>query len=245
VRIPRLQERRHRSTPPAPRPVNPFEERRQLAASRLRGHGLEIGALHRPLPVPDGTVVRYVDRLDVAGLREQYPELVGEPLVEVDILDDGERLDSVADGSQAFVIANHFLEHCEDPIGALGTLLRVTRPGGHVYLAVPDKRHTFDVRRPVTTIDHLRRDHTEGPAWSRAGHYEEYARLVDGIADEAAAREHARRLQERAYSIHFHVWTTADLLRFVLWAGDTFALPFELDLAVRNAEETILLLERT
>jgi SAM-dependent methyltransferase len=102
-------------------------------------------------------------------LREHYPELNGLPLEEVDILDDGERLGTISDGSLDFVIANHFLEHCKDPLLTLSYFARVLRPGGIVYLAVPDKRHTFDVDRPVTSLDNLFRDHTEGlrpSSWS-------------------------------------------------------------------------------
>ena len=42
-----------------------------------------------------------------------------EPFVPVGCIDDGERLGKIADASQDFVIANHFLEHCQDPILAL------------------------------------------------------------------------------------------------------------------------------
>jgi hypothetical protein len=48
------------------------------------------------------------------------------------------------------------------PTVALGNMIRVLRPGGVLYLAVPDKRYTFDADRPVTPTDHLLRDHREG-----------------------------------------------------------------------------------
>jgi hypothetical protein len=69
--------------------------------------------------------VRYVDHLSTADLRDEYPELAGQPLVEVDVLDDGETLATFADESVDFVIASHFLEPCEDPIGAMTAQLRV------------------------------------------------------------------------------------------------------------------------
>ena len=122
-----------------------------LSHKYIQGSGIEIGGLHRPLDVPKGTHVRYVDRLTVRGQRVHYPELRGLPLVDVDIVDDGERLARVADASQDFVIANHFLEHCQNPIGALENMLRVLQANGILYMAIPDKRHTFDRNRPVTT----------------------------------------------------------------------------------------------
>ena len=100
--------------------------------------------------------------MTVAELRPQYHELATAPLVEVEIIDDGERLDKIADASQDFVIANHFLEHCQNPIMALRNMLRVLRVGGILFRAVPDKRYTVDVERPVTTLDHVWRDYAQG-----------------------------------------------------------------------------------
>src|SRR5262245_50309382 len=92
-------------------------DRETIANLYLSGEGIEIGALHNPLPLPPSARVRYVDRMDLAELRKQYPELGSKKLVPVDIVDEGERLGRVPDASQQFVIANHFLEHCQDPIG--------------------------------------------------------------------------------------------------------------------------------
>src|SRR6059036_2532729 len=97
-------------------PARPEEllRRKTIASTYLRGDGLEIGALHNPLKVPPAARVKYVDRMCVADLRREYPELSGKHLVDVDILDDGETLASIGDGTQDFVIANHFIEHCEN-----------------------------------------------------------------------------------------------------------------------------------
>jgi SAM-dependent methyltransferase len=223
-------------------PARPALTREAIAALFLDGEGIEIGALHKPLAVPPRARVRYVDRMDVAALRRQYVELAELPLVEVDILDDGERLATIADGSQAFVIANHFLEHCQDPIGALGHLLRVTRPGGAVYLAVPDKRHCFDRDRPLTTLEHLRRDHEEGPAWSKRQHFEEWCRLVNRRPTEDEVQREADHLIAMDYSIHYHVWTASTLLAFLAaLAGD---LSFEVALFSAQSEENIVVLRR-
>ena len=85
--------------------------RRQIAWRYLSGNGIEVGALHSPLEVPSNATVRYVDRMPVDEVRKQYPELAEYHLVEVDIIDDGEILSSIADSSVDFVIANHMIEH--------------------------------------------------------------------------------------------------------------------------------------
>jgi predicted SAM-dependent methyltransferase len=217
--------------------------REELAARYLRGTGIEIGALHNPLSTPHGAHVRYVDRMTISDLRKHYPELNGLPLVEVDVIDDGERLESIPDESLDFVIANHFLEHCEDPLRALTSFSRVLRIGGRVYLAVPDKRKTFDADRPVTSLDHVLRDHAEGPEVSRRSHFEEWARLVDRV-DPAAVESHAEELMAKNYSIHYHVWTQAELLELLASLRPKLGLPFDVETLVRNEHEHIAILEK-
>jgi SAM-dependent methyltransferase len=108
-----------------------------LASRWISGSGIEIGALQVPLEVPSAVSVMYVDRKTVPELRAHYPELAEQELVEPDIVDDGQQLASIADASQDFVIANHFIEHCEDPIAAIANALRVLRRRKPLYLAVP------------------------------------------------------------------------------------------------------------
>jgi SAM-dependent methyltransferase len=216
--------------------------RAAIARRFLRGDGLEIGALHQPLRVPPSARVKYVDRMTSSDLRSHYKELADHALVEPDIVDDGERLATLGDNTQDFVIANHFLEHCQNPILALQNLFRVLRPGGVLYLAVPDKRFTFDVDRPCTSLDHLLRDFTDGPEWSRLQHFEEWSRLVNKRVDEAAIQEEAHHLSETGYSIHFHVWGAAEILEFM-----TVLQRFvrhELELVLRNGPETVLILRK-
>jgi predicted SAM-dependent methyltransferase len=188
----------------------------------------------RPLAVPRAARVRFVDREDVGGLRRHYPELAGLPLVEVDVVDDGETLSTIADASVDFVIANHFIEHTQSPLATLRSHLRVLRPGGVLYLAVPDKRHTFDVDRPVTPLAHVVRDHDEGPAWSRVQHFHEWARHVDKAADVDA---HAAKLMADDYSIHFHVWTPDAFAELLHHARDELRLPFQIAELQSNKQE--------
>lgn len=189
--------------------------RRELAGKFLHGDGIEIGALHEPLEVPSGARVRYLDRLAPDALRQHYPELAGQPLVPVDIVDDGETLASIPDASLDFVIANHMLEHCENPVGAIRSHFRALRKGGVLYYAVPDKRYCFDAVRPLTTMAHFHQDDSEGPSGSRAAHFEEWARLVMNIGDPVGASVEAARLRDMNYSIHFHVWDFDSFMDFV------------------------------
>jgi predicted SAM-dependent methyltransferase len=215
--------------------------RHVIAAAFLQGDGIEIGALHRPLIVPRRARVKYVDRMRVAQLREHYPELVKEPLAETDIVDDGETLVTIGDATQDFVIANHFIEHCENPLSTFQNLFRVLKPAGILFMAVPDKRFTFDVDRPSTTLDHVLRDFSEGPEWSRRQHYEEWSRLVNKRTGPEIEEEVKKHL-ETSHSIHFHVWSAPELYELVMALQRI--VRFELEVFLRNGIESLIVLRK-
>jgi SAM-dependent methyltransferase len=215
---------------------------RFLPEAYLRGDGLEIGALADPLRIPPGARVQYVDRFSVEDLRKHYPTLKTIAMVPVDIVTDGERLTGVDDESRDFVIARHFLEHCQDPIGTLKHLFRVLRPGGIVYFAVPDKRYTFDRDRPVTSLSHLFEDHRLGPEQSRRAHFEEYVRFTEYPATEDQLQKQTDEMMARDYSIHFHVWTQHEVLELLLALRTQIG--FEIETFCKNRNENICVLRK-
>lgn len=236
---------------PAEEPPIQFASRGALAAGYLSGGGLEIGALHSPTAVPAHAHSRYVDRKPVSELRREYPELAELDLIDVDVVDDGEALGTIPDESQAFIIANHFLEHCEDPIGTIGTHLRKLKPGGILYYAVPDKRYTFDFRRPLTPLQHMIADHEQGPADSRRQHYEEWASLTPDLPPDQDLAEferwaavRARELEAEEASIHMHVWTQAEFLQLILHCRARFGDCFDIEAAVRLGPEFVVVLRK-
>jgi SAM-dependent methyltransferase len=212
-----------------------------IAAIYLRGEGIEIGALHQPLSVPESVRVKYVDRMTAAELQKHYSEIASTPFVETDIVDNGEELTTISNDSQDFVIANHFIEHCQNPIQALENFRRVLKTAGVLYMAVPDKRFTFDVRRPPTPLDHILRDHHEGPEWSKRQHFAEWARLVEGQPEERV-EPRVDQLLDMDYSIHYHVWEAAGLLELVTTLQRMLRL--EVELFLRNGFETIVILRK-
>lgn len=88
----------------------------------------------------------------------------------VDILDDGESLKTIKNNSQDFIIAHHFLEHCQDPIRTINRQLQVLKQSGILYLAIPDCRFNVDAGIPPTTLAHLIKDHQKGPKNSYRRH---------------------------------------------------------------------------
>jgi predicted SAM-dependent methyltransferase len=226
-----------------PRQLFQRGRRKKIACRWLTGDGIEIGALHNPLSVPAECKVTYVDRMDVEDLRRQYTELSKSSLIPVDIVDDGEFLIKISNESQNFVIANHFLEHCENPIAALEAWLRVLKLGGIAFVTVPDKRFTFDFARPTTKWQHVLREYHEGCSWSRQEHYREWAELVDGVpAQELFSR--VQTLMNLRYSIHFHVWTSQSLSNFFNRCEMETGLPFTICKFIPNGTETIVVLKK-
>jgi len=218
--------------------------RKQIASRYLTGNGIEIGPLHSPLEIPVGVTVRYLDRMPVEQLRKQYPELSKYNLVEPDIIDDGETLASIADASLDFVIANHMIEHCQNPIFSLKNWLRTLKGSGILYLAIPDKRYTFDRDRPVTTLDHLVQDYTEGSEWSKKFHFEEWNRLVSKVPEKEIAIK-TKELIDKNYSIHFHVWTEFEFLELLLYCRKQLSFALEIQLLQKNEGEIIVILQKT
>lgn len=220
------------------------DSREALAMQYIKGRGIEIGALSKPLRVPARAEVKYVDRLPVGELRRQYPELKGHSFVKVDVVSDGEKLNEFQTGSLDFVIANHFLEHCENPIGALSAFLRVLKPGGIVYLAVPDMRFTFDSGRPVTGLQHLIRDYREGATRSREEHFKEWRTLVE-LKFRYDPERSVETLKDDSYSIHFHVWTFVEVLELIAYLKRDLGLGFEPEKLIFGKSEMIAILRKT
>jgi SAM-dependent methyltransferase len=218
--------------------------REGLARKFLSGSGIEIGALQRPLQLPRGCQVRYVDRISLDELRSHYSELGQFPLQAPDFLDDGEKLGRIASGSQDFVIANHFFEHSENPIQTLRNLLRVIKPGGILYMGVPDKRYTFDFHRPATPYEVLKQTYATHVRPDRERLFEEWVTLAERQTG-AQAQTRVAELLATNYSIHYNVWTFDDLLGFLFTARTDFELPFQIVSAVCCDNEAITLLERT
>jgi predicted SAM-dependent methyltransferase len=218
----------------------------------LQGEGIELGALHKPLPVPATARVSYVDRLSVDDLREHYPELADLDLVPVSHIGSAEDLSAFPDCSLDFVIACHVLEHLEDPTNGLREIHRVLREGGIFYCALPEARVTFDRQRALTTVDHLLVDHPAGRT-TRREHFVDWVVNVEQHQpwwqDEKPELEaRVERLMRMDYSIHYHVWQPTTFLEYLAAVRRQLGIVFEvLDFAGCEPDaddEFVLILRR-
>lgn len=198
-------------------PLRPFAEVRLEGYSLLRGEGLEIGGLENPAPLGPRCRVTNCDLVTTEEARRRFPELEGRSLPKVERFADLDAggLWMFGPGSQDFVVCNHVLEHLYDPIAALREFLRVTRPGGHLVLTVPDHRYIFDRACPPTPWPVLRRRFT---GMARTPSPTDYAALLPRAAEESQESYEARlaeRLQRRE---HLNAWTSDGFLDFLAQA---------------------------
>lgn len=240
--------------------------RELIAKSYIRGNGIEIGAFASPLSVPPGVKVAYIDKSDVNDVTEPF-NISGLTLedfgvdtasiIKPDIVDDGETLSKVGDYSQDFVIANHVLEHFEDPIKGFRNMLRVLKHGGILYLSLPEMRRSFDRTRQQTPFEHILRDYEEGPGWSREMAYAEFAKIfvaqgtdkglfnkTSGVDRETFENQQAKALDEANFSIHFHAWTMDGMQDMFLQIKQRFNLAFETRLMLQNGDEVIFIFQK-
>jgi predicted SAM-dependent methyltransferase len=225
-------------------PSIPEYAMRELVADRfIRGNGIEIGAMHHPLALKENTNVRYVDILTIEEHLKRDPSM--DACIRVDIVDDGESLEKIDDESLDFIVANHFLEHCQNPLGTIRNHLRKLSKGGILFYAVPNKDHTFDRERPVTSFDHLLEDDLRGAEISKVQHYREWAMYVDKLQDFCAIEEKVGLLAQQDLRIHFHVWDKAALMEFYRRSQEYLSNAFRIETVLDNYSEVIAVLRKT
>ena len=137
-------------------PLDTLKELRDI--DKLKG--LEIGALATPLVVrkrlSNGGEIFYLDHLSTEALQKKYSKdksVEVDQIVPVDyVCPDGELLKAVKGDCFDYIVSSHVIEHTPNPLKFLSDVWAMLKPGGLLFLIIPDKRFTFDVRRPITTF---------------------------------------------------------------------------------------------
>jgi SAM-dependent methyltransferase len=122
-------------------------------------------------------------------------------------------LQGVASNKYDFLLASHCLEHCANPLKTVEEWLRVIKPGGCILMILPDKRHTFDHKRPTTSFAHLLADYNNSIDEKDLTHISEIFAFHDRKMDKGAGSEDEFR--ERSFNnyenrcMHHHVFDFA------------------------------------
>lgn len=218
-----------------------LDNRMILADKYLRGRGVEVGAFHAPLLLSEGCTADYVDKVDIEQLKTWMPETNEMYCVYPTIIDDGEKLTKIEPKTYDFLVANHMLEHTENVFRTIENHIRVVKEGGYLFYALPDKRHTFDKDRELTTYEHLKDEYYNGSAHNRVEHYKEFGRLVSKVTDEALLEDYVKIHIEQNRDIHFHVWEYETFLDQILQWIDETNLNIDFLEDVQNGIEFILI----
>lgn len=224
-------------------------DRLGISSNYIVGSGIEIGGLNFPLNVKQGVNVKYVDRISGEDHLKILSEFTKNEIVKVDIIDDGETLATIKDNSQDFVIGNHFIEHTRNPILTIKNALRVLKPGGVIFMAIPDKRYTFDINRDITTLDHLIKDYVEGPDWSEDDHYYDFVKNTEHGEGKTLEEMNAviENLKNKNFSIHYHVWDHQSMIEMFCMMINVLKFQFEIQVslsATKGGNESIFILKK-
>lgn len=130
----------------------------KLAHELLDGReGLEIGpASHNPFGLRTRNVglTKERDALDYEFYKQSQLEMCGS-FAPIDIAADAANI-PVAGSSTDFVLHSHVWEHLPNPLRALVEWVRITKPGGHIFVIVPKRdAAASDKDRPLTTLPAL------------------------------------------------------------------------------------------
>jgi SAM-dependent methyltransferase len=210
-----------RYSPPLPgKGLASVSEARDVAASQLRGAGVEIGAYASPFPVPLDCLVQYADACTYEDLlAHAYPGQALHDILMPTLRTDLDSLAGIGEQSLDFLVACHVIEHVRNPVGALARAYSVLREGGQLVLVVPDKERTFDRNRDLTSLEHLIQDFHSPDRERDQMHFREFYAKAEGFKVPEEAFEHTWRTQwEAAFPIHYHTWTFASFMAMVAWA---------------------------
>jgi SAM-dependent methyltransferase len=201
-------------------------EHSDIIPKYLTGAGVEIGAFLTPIPLISPIYVdRFASYAGEATLADYFGDACDLPFF---------------DASIQYVASSHVLEHVANPLAALKEWTRVLQHGGYIYMVVPDHRHTFDHRRPLTEPSHMLKDFRDEVSQVDGTHIDDF---VFGVDWETFSPETPQDEQRKAQTqlaavyrnsveagleinIHFHTFepeTAVELIaignRMSVWPG--------------------------
>ncbi|HMD81336.1 MAG TPA: methyltransferase domain-containing protein [Anaerolineales bacterium] len=175
-----------------------FKEQR-LAHQWCKGEGLELGAgAHNPFNLPGSLNVAPGDD---PVFRQAEIEICG-MYAEIDIVAEGHDI-PVGDGTQDYIISSHVVEHFPDPLRAFIEWNRILKPGGIVFMIVPQRNaDPHDAKQPVSKI----------------------AEIVEAYEQGYTVDDSPLPVVRRG---HYFVYTLDTMLNLIRWANDNLHLGWE------------------
>ena len=152
-------------------------------------------------------------------------------------IQEASELKNISLGSYDFLLSSHSLEHIANPVKALKIWHTLLKPNGELVLVLPDKKNTFDIKRPYTSMQHLLNDFNENVDEYDTTHFDEILLYrSSGKNEEENSREQLNKTLKNNYInryAHHHVFNFETIKELLLYCGfDTVyqqeASPFHL-----------------
>jgi hypothetical protein len=116
--------------------------------------GLEIGAFDLPMIDPGEALVKFADYSTTQELKARAasnPQHSAYFVVDVDYVVRDVGWTAVPEDFD-WICASHVIEHVPNMVGWLQTLGAKLNDNGVLFLVIPDRRYTFDIHRPETSL---------------------------------------------------------------------------------------------
>lgn len=241
-----------------PRPLSepdPGLQWRHPLALQLHGHGVEFGPGIHPLRLgPFVESIRYCDAHDARAYRSLWTyfpasEAALFPKIDYRVHFDREPfVDLIGAGTLDFVVANHVLEHLINPLSFLEQCYQLLKPGGLIYLGLPDKRRMFDRFRQRTPLEDVIVRYEERVHETSDERIFDALRTTEGEFDvpypgEAGFAEQIELNRRR--TVHVNVWIMDDVIELLQYFGRTMGMPLALVDGTMGGIEFILVLRKS
>lgn len=242
--------------------LNRQARRRRTFVTSVLGRDLrilEFGPLDNPTFHADlGDRVEYLDYFSTDELRASSADVPNRRvsrIAPVHHVVKSKHFGGIPDGPFDLLVANHVLEHVPDPITWLHEAQSLMADGGWLFMALPDRRWTFDYHRPVTVASSMVRAHEEDldkPSQWQVMEAIYYWTKVDGKAlwagaepppfsprmDLRRAREQAEERSRTYADVHCWVFTLDSFRRCMTDLHDAGMVDLVVDLAREPAHGT-------
>jgi ubiquinone/menaquinone biosynthesis C-methylase UbiE len=226
-----------------------LETRNDFAAKYLGGRGIELGAQQVPTKVSKKCQVEYVDVISNEQLVSRFG-LPGKDLVPLSHVIDGNDLSVYRDSELNFVIANHVLEHFDDPVSGVCEWIRILKNGGRLFITLPNHRaNSYDLGRVPARFDHLKLDFMDaaGRPARNFEHYVDFAKSLYQWTDMDALNRQAQKWVDADDRHHYHVYDKQTVKDVMTLAGkySGASLRYVDGLLLEDRFEFLIILEKT
>lgn len=126
---------------------------------------LEVGALNTPTIRPGECATSFLDWFSTEELQNRHadnPAVSVDDIAAIDFVVKSRDFARMVTEPVDLAIANHVIEHVPDPIHWLDQLRQCVKPGGLLFLSIPDRRYTFDYFRRESDAVEVVRANVEG-----------------------------------------------------------------------------------